>query len=185
MFGRMRFAEGRRDEAERLWTKAMAVRPEDYQVPLLMAMLYRGGDRATELEATQRRGIELARRQLAREPDDVRAMYLCAGALVERGSEEEGLSLLQRALEMAENDPSVLYNAACVFSRTGRHERALEIPGSVPAGRLGKPGVDRPGPRLRQPARRSPLPGDRRATGRGLTECNRVRVPGTLFRRLP
>ncbi len=27
MFGRMRFAEGRRDEAERLWTKAMAVRP--------------------------------------------------------------------------------------------------------------------------------------------------------------
>ena len=77
---------GRRDEAERLWTKAMAVRPEDYQVPLLMAMLYRGGDRATELEATQRRGIEMALRQLAREPDDVRAMYLCAGALVERGS---------------------------------------------------------------------------------------------------
>jgi serine/threonine protein kinase/Flp pilus assembly protein TadD len=126
MFGRMRFAEGRRDEAERLWAKARVVRPEDYQVPLLMAMLYRGADRASELEATQRQGIELARRQLAREPDDIRAMYLCAGALVEQGSTEEGLSLLERALEMAENDPSVLYNAACVFARAGRRERALE-----------------------------------------------------------
>ena len=104
----------------------MAVRPEDYQVPLLMAMIYRGGQRASELEATQRRGIELARRHLAREPDDVRAMYLCAGALVECGGEQEGLSLLDRALEMAGNDPSVLYNAACVFARTGRAERALE-----------------------------------------------------------
>ena len=56
----------------------MAVRPQDYQVPLLMAMIYRGAT-VSELEATQRRGIELARRHLAREPDDVRAMYLCAG----------------------------------------------------------------------------------------------------------
>ena len=139
MFGRMRFAEGRRDEAERLWTRAMAVRPEDYQVPLLMAMLYRGGDRASELEATQRRGIELARRQLAREPDDVRAMYLCAGALVECGSEEEGLSLLQRAMEMAQNDPSVLYNAACVFARAGRRERALEALEACLRGGWGNP----------------------------------------------
>ena len=139
MFGRMRFAEGRRDEAERLWTKAMAVRPEDYQVPLLMAMIYRGGGRASELEATQRRGIELARRQLAREPDDVRAMYLCAGALVECESEEEGLSLLHRALEMAENDPSVLYNAACVFARTGRRERALETLEACLQGGWGNP----------------------------------------------
>jgi adenylate cyclase len=139
MYGRMRFAEGRRDEAERLWTRAMAVRPEDYQVPLLMAMIYRGRGQASEREAIQRRGIELARRQLAREPDDVRAMYLCAGALVECGSEEEGLSLLQRALEMAENEPSVLYNAACVFAQTGRRERALETLEACLRGGWGNP----------------------------------------------
>jgi tetratricopeptide (TPR) repeat protein len=126
MYGRMRFAEGRHDEAERLWTKAMAVRPEDYQVPLLMAMIYDTQGRDSELEAIQLRGIELARRQLEREPDDVRAMYLCAGALVGRGREEEGLSLLGRALEMAGNEPSVLYNAACTFARAGRREQALE-----------------------------------------------------------
>jgi TolB-like protein/Flp pilus assembly protein TadD len=126
VFGRLRFVEGRYDEAERLWKRAMAVRPEDYQVPLLMAMIYREGGRGVELEETQRRGIELARRQLEREPDDVRAMYLCAGALVEQGREEEGLALLQRALDMAGNEPSVLYNAACTFARAGRSDRALE-----------------------------------------------------------
>jgi len=125
LFGRMRFAEGRHDEAERLWTTAMTVRPEDYQVPLLLSMIYREGGRATEVDAIQWKGIELARRQLARDPGDVRAMYLCAGALVERGGAEEGLRLLDRALEMADNDPSVLYNAACVYAKTGEHEKAL------------------------------------------------------------
>ncbi len=127
MLGRMRFAEGRRDEAERLWSKAMEVRPDDYQVPLLMAMIYRSSGRPAELEAVQRRGIELARKQLEREPDDVRAMYLCAGALVERGRVDEGLSLLGRAVEMAGTDPSVLYNAACVYAQGGWPERALEM----------------------------------------------------------
>jgi cytochrome c-type biogenesis protein CcmH/NrfG len=121
----MRFAEGRHDEAERLWTTAMAVRPEDYQVPVLLAMIYREGGRTAEVGATLQKGIELARRQLARDPGDVRAMYLCAGALVESGSVEEGLHLLDRALELADQDPSVLYNAACVYAKSGERERAL------------------------------------------------------------
>jgi non-specific serine/threonine protein kinase len=125
LFGRMRFAEGRHDEAERLWTTAMAVRPEDYQVPILLSMIYHGSGREAEVDATLQKGIELARRQLARDPGDVRAMYLCAGALVQRGLVEEGLRLLDRALEMAGSDPSVLYNAACVYARTTEREKAL------------------------------------------------------------
>jgi non-specific serine/threonine protein kinase len=125
LFGRMRFAEGRHDEAERLWTTAMTVRPEDYQVPILISMIYHAAGRAAEVDATQWKGIELARREMARDPGDVRAMYLCAGALVERGRTEEGLRLLGRALELADNDPSVLYNAACVYAKTGDPEKAL------------------------------------------------------------
>jgi TolB-like protein len=125
LFGRMRFAEGRHDESERQWTTAMVVRPEDYQVPLLLSMIYHESGRAAEVEAIQWKGIELARRQLARDPGDVRAMYLCAGALVDRGRTEEGLRILDRALEMADGDPSVLYNAACVYAKTGAREKAL------------------------------------------------------------
>ena len=125
LFGRMRFTEGRHGDAEQLWTTAMKVRPEDYQAPLLLSMIYHEGGRSAEVEASQRKGIELARRQLARDPGDLRAMYLCAGALVDRGQRDEGLRLLDRAIEMADQEPSVLYNAACVYAKCGEVEKAL------------------------------------------------------------
>jgi adenylate cyclase len=125
LYGRMRFAQGRAAETERLWTRAMAVRPEDYQVPLLISMVYAQAGRPAEVEATQLRGIELARRHLARDPDDLRAMYLCAGALVQRGRKEEGLRLLDRVFQLAAGDPSVLYNAACVYASIGDREKAI------------------------------------------------------------
>jgi len=125
LFGRMRFAEGRHAEAERLWQTAIAVRPEDYQIPVLLAMIYSETGRTAELEATLTKGVELARRQLERDPGDLRAMYLCAGALVQLGRVEEGLRLLDRVLELSGEDPSILYNAACVYARAGQPERAL------------------------------------------------------------
>jgi non-specific serine/threonine protein kinase len=126
LFGRMRFVQGRYDEAESLWTKAMDVQPQDYQVPLLVAMIHRLRGHHAELEATQWRGIELARQHLASNPDDVRAMYLCAGALVERGRQEEGLRLLERAIELSSGEPATLYNAACIYALNGQTDRAIE-----------------------------------------------------------
>jgi serine/threonine protein kinase/tetratricopeptide (TPR) repeat protein len=127
LFARMRFAEGRLDEAEALWKKAMEVRPLDYQVPLLMPMIYRARGREAELDAIQWRGIELARRHLAENPDDVRAMYLCAGALMDRGRQEEGSKLLERCLAVSGDDPAVLYNAACIYALNRQHGRALDL----------------------------------------------------------
>ena len=127
LYARTRFVEGRLDDAERLWKQAMEVRPLDYQVPLLVAMIYRARGRAAELEEVQTRGIELARRHLADHPDDVRAMYLCAGALVDRGRVEEGLQLLDRCLAISNAEPAALYNAACLYTRIGQHEHALDL----------------------------------------------------------
>ncbi|MET0554179.1 MAG: protein kinase [Vicinamibacteria bacterium] len=127
LYARTRFAEGRLDEAERLWKRAMDIRPRDYQVPLLLATLHRGRGRTAEQAAVQDRGIELAKRHLAEHPDDVRAMYLCAGALVERGDAEEGLQMLERCLQISNGEPATLYNAACVYARTGEHARALDV----------------------------------------------------------
>jgi serine/threonine protein kinase/tetratricopeptide (TPR) repeat protein len=127
LHARTRFAEGRLGDAERLWTRAAEVRPLDYQVPLLLATLYRGRARTPEQEAVQERGIELAKRHLANHPDDERAMYLCAGALVERGDVDDGLRMLERCLQISGDEPATLYNAACVYVRTGEHERALDV----------------------------------------------------------
>jgi adenylate cyclase len=40
---------------------------------------------------------------------------------------EEGLVMIERALELAPNDIGVLYNAACTYAHAGRAEKALEL----------------------------------------------------------
>jgi non-specific serine/threonine protein kinase len=139
LYARTRFAEGRLDDAERLWNQAMEVRPLDYQVPLLVATIYRARGRTEEMEAIQWRGIQLARRHLADNPDDVRAMYLCAGALADRGRVEEGLAMMDRCLQISNAEPATLYNAACLYARTGQHERALDVLDSLVQAGWGNP----------------------------------------------
>jgi len=126
LFGRMRFAQGRFDEAEPLWSKAVEVGPDDYQVPLMIAMIYRKQGRNAEREATQRRGLAIVRKHLEANPADARAMYLSASALWDLGDTEECRARMEAALTLAPNDPSILYNAACLFARTGEPERAFE-----------------------------------------------------------
>jgi tetratricopeptide (TPR) repeat protein len=126
LFGRMRFAQGLFDEAEALWREGIRVAPDDYQLPLMVGMIYRKQGRTPEREATQRRGVEIARKHLEANPEDARAMYLAAGALLDLGRSDECRALLDRALHLAKGEPSVLYNAACVFARSGEPERALE-----------------------------------------------------------
>jgi tetratricopeptide (TPR) repeat protein len=122
----MRFAQGLFDEAEALWREGIRVAPDDYQLPLMVGMIYRKQGRTPEREATQRRGVEIARKHLEANPEDARAMYLAAGALLDLGRSDECRALLDRALHLAKGEPSVLYNAACVYARSGEPERALE-----------------------------------------------------------
>jgi non-specific serine/threonine protein kinase len=124
-FGRMRFEQGLYDAAEALWKKGIEVRPEDYQLPLLIAMIYRRQGRTAERDRTLRRGLEVARKHLEANPDDTRAMYLSAGALLDLGQLEEGRALLERAIQLAPNDPSVQYNAACAYALVNDRDRAL------------------------------------------------------------
>jgi hypothetical protein len=69
LFGRMRFAQGRFDEAEALWSKADRGRPDDYQVPLMIAMIYRSRAAPRSAKATLRRGLAIARKHLEANPD--------------------------------------------------------------------------------------------------------------------
>ena len=126
LYGRMRFEQGRFDEAESLWRKGIEVTPEDYQVPIMIGMIYRKQGRTAERDATLRKGVAIARKHLEANPEDARAMYLIAGSLWDLGREEESRAFMDRALKLAPNDPSVLYNAACLYARTGEQERCFE-----------------------------------------------------------
>jgi TolB-like protein/Flp pilus assembly protein TadD/tRNA A-37 threonylcarbamoyl transferase component Bud32 len=125
LYARACFQEGKLEEAVRHYEDAARVRPEDYQVPILMAAPLKGLGREQDMLATLRRGLEVAQRHLELNPDDVRALYLGAGALMQLGERERGLEWNRRAQAMDSEDPAVLYNVACGFANAGEIEEAL------------------------------------------------------------
>ena len=59
-------------------------------------------------------------------PDDVRAVYSGAIALVDLGERERGLEWAARALAMDPDDSTNLYNVACAYSLAGEADKAID-----------------------------------------------------------
>jgi serine/threonine protein kinase/tetratricopeptide (TPR) repeat protein len=125
LYARACFQEGKLEEAVRHYEDAARVRPEDYQAPVLMSAPLKGLGREQDSLAALRRGLEVAQRHLELNPDDARALYLGAGALVQLGDRARGLEWTRRAQAMDPEDPGVLYNVACSYANMGEHEEAL------------------------------------------------------------
>jgi len=125
-YARDAFAQGKADQAIGLYEQAMALRPDDYQSPLLVAQLYADLGRAADAEMARRRGLKVAEEHLDRHPDDVRAIYMAANAMVAMGERERGQEWAQRALAIDPDDSIVLYNVACIRSLAGDLEGALD-----------------------------------------------------------
>ena len=104
---------------------ASRIRPEDYQTPLLVVPSLRSLGRVADAEATQRRGVHLAEKHLELNPDDARALYLSAGALMQLGEPARALDWASRALALDPEDSGVLYNVACVYALGGQTDEAI------------------------------------------------------------
>ena len=124
--GRACFQRGELERAARLFEQAAAVRPEDYQALLLASSIYTGLERHDSAADTARRGLAAADRHLELNPDDVRALYLGSGALLELGEREEAVARAERARALDPNDPAVLHNVACLYARVGEADKALD-----------------------------------------------------------
>ena len=120
------FAMGRFEQAAKLYEESMRVNPDDYQSPLLVAQIYDDLGRPAEAVMARQRGIEVAERHLRLNPDDARAFYMAANALVAFGKRPQGQQWAERALAIRPDDPMLLYNVGCIFSLLGRVEPALE-----------------------------------------------------------
>ena len=59
-------------------------------------------------------------------PHDSRALITGATQLCIIGEQEKGLEMAERALGQDENEPNVLYNAACFYALQGDSDRSLE-----------------------------------------------------------
>jgi TolB-like protein/Tfp pilus assembly protein PilF len=120
------FATGQLEKAARLYEESMRVNPDDYQSPLLVAQIYDDLGRPAEAILERKRGIEVAERHLRLNPDDARALYMAANALVALGKGPQGQQWAERALAIRPDDPMLLYNVGCVLSMLGRMEPAIE-----------------------------------------------------------
>ena len=59
-------------------------------------------------------------------PDDVRARYLGANALVALGERAKGLQWARAAQALDPDEPMLLYNVGCIYAMAGEREEALE-----------------------------------------------------------
>ena len=125
LYARACFQEGRLEEAVRHYEDAAQVRPEDYQAQLLMQAPLKGLGRNADAEAALRRGLDVAQKHLELNPDDPRALYLGANALIQLGEHQRGLEWVKRAYAMDPEDSGVLYNVACCYAVLGQTDDAL------------------------------------------------------------
>jgi tetratricopeptide (TPR) repeat protein len=124
-YARHCFAAGKPERAIEYFEWAAALRPEDFQAILLVAQVYHNLGLEDEAEKARRRGLTLVEQRLEHVPDDVRARYLGANALVALGEREKGLAWAQMARRMDPEDPMLLYNLGCIHALVEDPEEAL------------------------------------------------------------
>jgi len=120
---------GALEEAVEHFRSASELLPEDYQSPLLMGTAYRGLGRLEEAAKAFTHGLAVARKHLAVNPDDARAWYLGAGALITVGEAEEGLEWARNALAVDAENPLTLYNVGATYAAAGKLDDAIDLIG--------------------------------------------------------
>ncbi len=121
------FAQGKFEQAAELFADASAVNPSDYQSPAFQSMALKELGRAEEALAASLHAYKAAEKHLELHPDDARALYLGAGALVELGEAVKARVWVDRALDTDRSEPAVLYNVACVYSLIGEKDQAIGL----------------------------------------------------------
>jgi serine/threonine protein kinase/Tfp pilus assembly protein PilF len=115
-YARSCVAQGKPHEAAKWYERAVAVRPDDFAALILLSGVYADiGQTDDSIKAT-RRSYDAARKHLELNPDNPRALYMGAAALIELGEKEKALDWVRRAESMEPDDPSVLYNVACNYA---------------------------------------------------------------------
>jgi len=126
-YARACFAQGRLEEAARLFQRAAELKPDDYQALLVLTGIYRSLGREQEMKRAAREGVERAERELMLHPGNPRPAYLGAVGLAVLGEFARAKEWAERALVIDPDDGLTKYNVACVCSLLGEHERAIDL----------------------------------------------------------
>ena len=118
--------QGKYEKAIEHYRQAALASPDDYQVPILTAQIHHSLGRDDQAQGANRRGLELAEKAILLNPEDARACYMGAGAMIRLGQRERGQRWVERALAIDPDDPAILYNVACAYAGLGNLERAID-----------------------------------------------------------
>jgi tetratricopeptide (TPR) repeat protein len=125
-YARSCVAQGDFEKAAELFERAGHVCRDDYQAPALLGMVLRKLNRHEDAKETLRDALRRAEEHLRLNPDDVRAISLCACAFSSLGQAEQAVEWVERALAMAPEDAAILYNAGCTFAKLNETAKAID-----------------------------------------------------------
>ncbi len=124
-YARSSFAAKKIEKSAELFERAGELRPEDFQAPCLLAQSLWMSGREDEARAANLEGIRRAERWLELDPNNLRALALGATALTHAGQADRAIEWMERAIAAAPDDPSIYFNAGCMYAKLNRKEEAL------------------------------------------------------------
>jgi len=131
-YARAAYHQGRMQKALELFETAIRVNPEDYQSPTLAAPVYKHLGDNTGFETAAREGVQRAERHLEDYPENQRAWYLGAVALLYLGKMDRAMEWAEKSLAIDPSDPTIRYNMGCFYALAGNADRAFEcLKGSI------------------------------------------------------
>jgi len=125
-YARTKFHQGDVDMAAELFLKAAEADPTDYQSRCLRVQILRGTGHEEQAAREAEKAVAVVEQHVKWNPDDARAFHLGAGSLVAAGDVDRAKRWLHRAIEMAPNDPIVMYNVACNLATLDESEKAMD-----------------------------------------------------------
>lgn len=123
--GGMYLRDGHADRAQPLFLKAFELADHDLQAAMMLSNAYRTSRNASDLENIARQAIDISEQRLRMSPDDERAAYVGAMALIDLGDLGRARQWADLATAIAVEDGRASYNLACLYGLLGDAEEAL------------------------------------------------------------
>ena len=136
-------AQGKLSTAVHFFEVATKTRPDDYEAAVFLVAAYDDLEESKKLEQEIERCMIVVKNHLELNPGDSRALYLGAQVLIRAGDKQEALKWMEKSLAIDPDEPSVLYNAACINSLLGNVEKAVDhFEFAIGAGYVSKEWID-------------------------------------------
>jgi serine/threonine protein kinase len=126
ILGRICHSTERDREAVDLFDKVVTLNPDFYTAFKDMLMCYERMGNKDRYDEILNFLLGFYPEYLTRNPDDARARLYFGVNLAEAGRKGEAIEQADQVLNSGDNDPLMLYNAACLYSRVGDLKRSID-----------------------------------------------------------